>query len=87
MDYRQCYWRVGRSVGRTVYAVVSPTHDVLIGVLDSPLLAADTVYAHNVVLEVKKGTPVRLTPEQEKERIERLHISLQAEAEGEAVGP
>ena len=84
MDYRQCDWRVGRSVGRTIYAIVAPTHDVLIGVLDTPLLAADAVYAHNILRAATKGVPLRLTPEEEKERVARLHLALQAEAEGKA---
>lgn len=46
-------WRTGRHVGRTIYAV--PAHDLsgdgtLIGVMDTPELAADAVRAHNAGL-------------------------------------
>jgi hypothetical protein len=43
-------WRTGRRVGRTLYAQVGPEpsdEDVLIGVLDTPLLAAEAAAAHN----------------------------------------
>ena len=47
-------WRVGRKVGRTIYAVASPGHpsddDPLIGVMDTPALAAEAVEAHNAML-------------------------------------
>lgn len=84
MDYRQCPWRTGRSVGRTIYAVVGPTQDVLIGMADTPLLAADVVYAHNLVLAVKKAHARRLTPGEEQEKVAGLHLAMQAEAEGKA---
>lgn len=46
-------WRVGRRVGRTVYAV--PWEDDndegwLIGLMDTPALATAAVYAHNLWL-------------------------------------
>lgn len=47
-------WRTGRTVGRTVYACAGtgdPLHDVLIGVLDTPELAARAVADHNASLE------------------------------------
>lgn len=84
MDYRQCEWRVGTKVGRTVYAVVGPDRSVLIGLLDTAFLAADAVYAHNILRQARMGTPKRLTPAEETERVARLHLSLQAEAEGAA---
>ena len=46
-------WRVGRRVGRTVYAQfgADPADtDVLIGLMDSPALADEVVAAHNVTL-------------------------------------
>lgn len=78
MDYRQCPWRVGTKAGRTIYAVVSPTHDVLIGTLDTPLLAEDAVHGHNVVLQVIRSQARRLTPEEEQERVGNLHLAMQA---------
>jgi hypothetical protein len=46
-------WRVGRKVGRTIYAMVGsePSDlDMLIGVMDSEALARDAVSAHNTRL-------------------------------------
>jgi len=46
-------WRIGRKVGRTIYALVDdePTdHDLLIGVMDSKALAEAAVRAHNEAL-------------------------------------
>lgn len=43
-------WRVGRSVGRTVYEQVGPEpskQDVLIGVMDTRALATEAVAAVN----------------------------------------
>lgn len=43
-------WRVGRRVGRTVYAVVGldpSDDDILIGVMDTRALASAVVRAHN----------------------------------------
>lgn len=85
MDYRQCEWRVGRKVGRTVYAVIGAEpddRDVLIGCLDSRLLAADAVYAHNLLRAARHGSAKRLTPAEEQEKVARMHLALQAEAEG-----
>ena len=48
-------WRIGRSVGRTVYAQLGPDPsdvDVLIGMMDSRELAHAAVYAHNMHLLV-----------------------------------
>lgn len=47
-------WRVGRSVGRTIYAVLEEpavAGDVLIGLMDSSALAAAAVRDHNEALE------------------------------------
>lgn len=43
-------WRVGRKVGRTIYAQHGPEpsdDDRLIGMLDTPELAAEAVHCHN----------------------------------------
>lgn len=43
-------WRTGRHVGRTVYAQSGPEasgDDLLIGVMDTPELAAEACGAHN----------------------------------------
>lgn len=43
-------WRVGRKVGRTVYVVDDRDESLdshLIGVMDTPALAAEAVRAHN----------------------------------------
>jgi hypothetical protein len=46
-------WRVGRKVGRTIYAQIGPEpsdDDVLIGVMDTRALAEEAVAAHNATL-------------------------------------
>lgn len=46
-------WRVGRKLGRTLYAELGPRPDqdhVLIGMLDSELLARAACEAHNAWL-------------------------------------
>ena len=52
-------WRTGRKVGRTIYAQIGEfpsDDDVLIGVMDTPVLADDAVRAHNDALrEVDRG--------------------------------
>ena len=52
------FWRTGRKVGRTIYAVVglvATDHDLLIGVMDTKALAQAAVAAHNSQI-VKKPT-------------------------------
>jgi hypothetical protein len=47
-------WRVGRKLGRTLYAILrdEPSDDdVLIGLMDTEALAAAVVIEHNVALE------------------------------------
>lgn len=47
-------WRVGRKVGRTIYALLGDElsdADVLIGVMDTPELAKEAVDAHNLQLK------------------------------------
>ena len=76
-DYRTFPWRVGRSVGRTVYAVTGPEAtktDVLIGMMDSRALAAEVVDAHNLLL----GKPKRLTPDEQVAATAELHRTRQA---------
>jgi hypothetical protein len=51
-------WRVGRKVGRTIYMIVhteASDDDVLIGVMDSPEIAAEAVTAHNHYLWNHRG--------------------------------
>lgn len=51
-------WRVGRRVGRTIYAMHGERpHDAdeLIGVLDTPELARAAVRAHNAELDTDPG--------------------------------
>ena len=54
-DLLKLSWRTGRHVGRTVYARLgaeASDDDVLIGLMDSPDLAAEACEAHNRGLEV-----------------------------------
>lgn len=54
-------WRVGRSVGRTVYAQVDedPSKmDLLVGMFDTGELAAEAVRCHNAAL-LTRGTLLR----------------------------
>lgn len=47
-------WRVGRKLGRTIYAQLGPepsADDPLLGTLDSPELAAEAVRCHNHLLK------------------------------------
>lgn len=47
-------WRVGRKVGRTIYAQLGDApsdDDKLIGVMDTAMFAVDAVDAHNAALE------------------------------------
>lgn len=53
LDYTQNIWRVGRKVGRTIYAQLGtePTDDdPLIGIFDTIELAAAAVEVHNLSL-------------------------------------
>lgn len=53
-------WRVGRKVGRTIYAQlrdVPSDDDVLIGTMDTPVLAKDAVTAHNHALRAIDVAP------------------------------
>jgi hypothetical protein len=52
-DYSKLIWRVGRKVGRTVYAQIGDQpsdNDVLIGVFDTRELALEAVTSHNKLL-------------------------------------
>lgn len=56
-DYIAVPWRVGRKVGRTIYAQLGPLdsdEDPLIGTLDTPELAEEAVRAHNERLGRRK---------------------------------
>jgi hypothetical protein len=51
-------WRVGRSVGRTIYAQLGDKpskRDPFIGVMDTPDLATHAVAGHNHLLLMMKG--------------------------------
>lgn len=53
-------WRTGRKVGRTIYAQPGPDpsdDDVLIGILDTPRLAAEAVTAHNAARAARLSGP------------------------------
>jgi hypothetical protein len=55
-------WRVGRSVGRTIYAYPFPDrppceHDPLLGIMDTPALADAAVRAHNDEVARSAGSP------------------------------
>lgn len=46
-------WRVGRKVQRTIYAQVEnepSDDDILIGLMDSPVISVEAVRAHNAAL-------------------------------------
>ncbi|MCA1572471.1 MAG: hypothetical protein LC798_19660 [Chloroflexi bacterium] len=48
-------WRVGRKVGRTIYALVPDEPDgVLIGQFDSAQLARDAVHHHNLAIRGRR---------------------------------
>lgn len=51
-------WRVGGSVGRTIYAVEGPNDpaDTLIGMMDSEELARLVVDDHNTMYAARQGT-------------------------------
>ena len=58
------YWRTGRKVGRTIYAVVREwstykelpeNQHPLIGVMDTPELAAEAVRAHNLDIDIRSS--------------------------------
>jgi hypothetical protein len=85
-------WRVGRKVGRTIYAAPFPDrpseHDPLVGMMDTPELAEAAVRAHNDALEARgERHPWQLgcaTCQHEAETtLARLRQGLEA-AEGEA---
>ena len=57
VDFVRLPWRVGRKVGRTVYAQVGDgpnDDDCLIGVFDTRELAAEAVRAHNASISSPK---------------------------------
>lgn len=53
MDLILAPWRIGRKVGRTIYAVMGEgdDQDPLIGVMDTPALAQQAVDGHNAALK------------------------------------
>lgn len=53
-DYTKLVWRVGRKVGRTIYAQLGnepSDNDPLIGVLDTAELADEAVRSHNLAIQ------------------------------------
>lgn len=57
-------WRVGRHLGRTVYAQIGDADsddDVFIGVMDTPELAAEACEAHNYRLALRQS-PIVMHP-------------------------
>ncbi len=44
-------WRVGGSIGRTIYAVFGPDDDVVIGMMDTAQLAREAAFRHNDALK------------------------------------
>lgn len=53
-DIVKLKWRVGRKLGRTIYAMLGSepsTDDLLLGVLDEEYLARHVVEVHNASLE------------------------------------
>jgi hypothetical protein len=59
VQYETLLWRTGRTVGRTIYAVmgvVPNDHDPLIGVMDTRALAEAAVRAHNLQMVKKIGS-------------------------------
>jgi hypothetical protein len=58
VSYESMFWRTGRRVGRTVYAMLDldPSDiDPLIGVMDTKALAEAAVRAHNAELKAVRG--------------------------------
>lgn len=58
-DPENYYWRVGRKVRRTIYAMhdhfTAHEDDVLIGMMDTPALAKAAVDAHNTDLRIRNS--------------------------------
>lgn len=50
VEHKAIPWRVGRKVGRTIYADYGDEVQVLIGMMDTPELAEVAVRAHNAEL-------------------------------------
>lgn len=71
-------WRVGRKVGRTIYAQISdvPTDDdPLIGVMDNHIFAADVVSAHNSVLAFRESGSLPLSIEEALRLADRIETT------------
>lgn len=64
-EYLKARWRVGRKLGRTIYAMESsePTDaDHLIGVMDTPALARAAVEGHNERIDAGRPFPWKADP-------------------------
>jgi hypothetical protein len=60
IPWQRGMWRVGRKVGRTIYAQLGDEpsdDDVLIGMMDTPALAKDAVESHNQALKRRVSKP------------------------------
>ena len=55
LDLLSLPWRTGRHNGRAIYAQALCMDDVMVGVMDSPELAAEVCEAHNARLVVHPG--------------------------------
>jgi hypothetical protein len=56
--WNKMYWRVGRKVGRTIYAMPNGKHgasddDILIGMMDSLEIALEACISHNIAISSK----------------------------------
>lgn len=55
VDVDHAYWRIGRKLGRTIYAMVDlepSDDDVFLGIMDSRAIAARVVTDHNGMLDL-----------------------------------
>jgi hypothetical protein len=58
VNYEAMFWRTGRKVGRTIYAMLEldpVDYDPLIGVMDTKALAEAAVRAHNAELQATRA--------------------------------
>jgi hypothetical protein len=58
-DHWDTPWRVGRKLGRTIYAVDEGNEDrwcdAFLGIMDDPVIAAQIVETHNAELAGRRG--------------------------------
>lgn len=80
-------WRAGRKVGRTIYAMRAADatdEDALIGVMDTPVLAALTVQAHNATLPAARPVLVTVSGKLTEDDAARIKRAI-AEAQGQVI--